>query len=607
MRFPLPMRVACIAGRGSLRFDCFSRRSVRLGVALVAILMIGGNSAHAQNNKAAQGANFQVVQGAPYNLTGNGIRIGILDDGGANNANWGISTGGAGGGNNLGARLIAQNNFGQQVPGGGPTGAAPNATGADHASLTADTAAGSINAGFLGVATGSNVYFGGLSLTGGDTDAQIYNAYRTATDWMFRNQSVPLFNISYRIDLAFNNNNGVNNSAMYSDWFINTRDTLIVKSAGNNGPPAGGSSDGTSQITTPGDFFNGITVGATDANFNARAQFSSYRLQGDGSGSIDVRSKPDIVAPGTGIGDNRSYGATVQNGTSFAAPHVAGAAAILMQNGLGLPGPASRNHLAVKALLLNGARKRNIVQPINNFTTATDYAGAGATNAEASDGDYLNGNVLRNGNTAGAPKTGNWTPSDWSYNGSVFTTIRPLDDEQGAGLLDVERSIYNMNAGEQAPGSVKPVGWNRNAILSAAGSVMNYALNTALKAGDFITATLCWDRLINENNATAALINNAVDSSDTYSVNSLPDLDLNILYQGNLIASSLSIVENVEHLHIPVPSDGAPGDYVIQVYRTSGNTLTDYGLAWWTVPEPGTMSIVLIVMSFSALRRRRAA
>ena len=45
------------------------------------------------------------------------------------------------------------------------------------------------------------------------------------------------------------------------------------------------------------------------------------------------------------------------SGTSFATPMVAGTAALLMQRGLDLPGPSNRNHLAIKSIILNSARK----------------------------------------------------------------------------------------------------------------------------------------------------------------------------------------------------------------------------------------------------------
>jgi subtilisin family serine protease len=81
-------------------------------------------------------------------------------------------------------------------------------------------------------------------------------------------------------------------------------------------------------ITDPGNADQVITVGATHRyrpHMYGVSYFSSRGPTGDG------RLKPDLVAPGEKITaplPNRSYG--VKDGTSMAAPHVSGAAALLM-------------------------------------------------------------------------------------------------------------------------------------------------------------------------------------------------------------------------------------------------------------------------------------
>ena len=67
--------------------------------------------------------------------------------------------------------------------------------------------------------------------------------------------------------------------------------------------------------------------------------------------------------------------------------------------------------------------------------------------AQASDGNYLNGNVLRDPTSsanaiANGHTTRDWTPSSWStFPNGQFSTNRPLDDEQGTGVLDVDRRL----------------------------------------------------------------------------------------------------------------------------------------------------------------------
>lgn len=341
----------------------------------------------------------------------------------------------------------------------------------------------------------------------------------------------------------------------FLDWAVSDLNITFIKSAGNNGK------NGSSTITTPGDAYNIITVGATGISGGAdNGKFSQVASFSSEGRTTDLRNKPDIVAPGVNIDVAQVGGGTIdQNGTSFAAPHVAGGAALLKDFADGFGNANRLDHRVFKSIMLNSANH----------------------NTNQKDGTQ-------------------WQPT--------VPGIDPLDDQVGAGQLDMVNAFVNFKPDETAnPANTDPVAWDLNTV--GANAMVEYEINKALVGGTTLTATIVWDREITRTPAGDP----ELFLDDTYTVGNVADLDLflvdsmgtelDLLDGLGRRSLSESPVDPTEHIHFVLPKTD---DYTLRVKNLSGfDEMFAFSILSVAVPEPSSVALLALVSGIGAVWRIR--
>lgn len=115
------------------------------------------------------------------------------------------------------------------------------------------------------------------------------------------------------------------------------KEVLVIAAAGNDGPYAG-------SIDWPGALVDVVAVGAIDANLHI-ANWSSRGINADTDPYSIQERDLEFAAPGVSIESTYGGGYAVLSGTSMAAPHVAGLAALLWQATAEYPAAATRELL----------------------------------------------------------------------------------------------------------------------------------------------------------------------------------------------------------------------------------------------------------------------
>jgi hypothetical protein len=423
--------------------------------------------------------------------------------------------------------------------------------------------------------------------------------------------------------------NGQTQSERAIDHFVEANGIIFTKSAGNAGR--------TNAITTPGGAYNAIVVGnleyGADVSYPTDFDPANAALSGSSSQgpTADGRSKPDITALGTGnysaftmeneyrvprAGGGFNYisqidpaymesgnrglystrsrqsgseaGVAVE-GTSFAAPTVAGVAGLMVQQGTlshaGADRAEAHNPLSIKSVLMTTADKHAYGGDTYRWSKGVDAAGDDAD------------------------------------------TRIPLSFRWGAGILNPIGAVDMIATSPQEHNDhVNSSGWDYNAELTSTshdtisggvdvglGHLYDVRFDTPMVTTNFsFVATLNWFNHVD-----------AAGGGGVYAAGTLVNLDLTAyLWDGTNapveIARSDSLIDNVEHIYIRngVTIPGDPNNRALSftslLLRVSGAgwrgaaVAEQYALSWRTylIPTPSGVSVLSIV-GLVAIRRRR--
>jgi subtilisin family serine protease len=235
--------------------------------------------------------------------------------------------------------------------------------------------------GFHGVAPGAQVIAakiannarGGISVSGSMVRAMQYVA-----DFA-EDQNLPLI-----LNLSFGVGNEVEGGAVIDsiidEFILEHPDILFVISAGNEGP-------GISSIGFPGSAQHALSACALFPGVFSGPRPQGFAIDSDGIADFSSRggevAKPDLCAPGIAYSNVPAWnrGGEISGGTSMAAPHLSGLAALLqsasLQQGGAVRGIDLKQSLMASAQRLSTGNVLDMGSGVPNVTAAYAWLSAG--------------------------------------------------------------------------------------------------------------------------------------------------------------------------------------------------------------------------------------
>lgn len=311
------------------------------------------------------------------------------------------------------------------------------------------------------------------------------------------------------------------------------QDSCVIVAGCGNGHDEFGS------ITKPSWGYNVISVGCgrpvggfPERLWTAGKAMAEYSNCGP---TDDGRCKPDVISPGLVLGpvvdstESYSVAGATRGYSSFACPHVAGIAALLIDAARYYNLADGDDPRVIKALILNGANK-------------------------------LTG----------------WTKGNCLDDDDVYKM--PLDCRQGAGLVDAGNSFKQLMAGRCGRGeSVESSGWTLATIgldINDPNSRHVYALSEPTEVNQEIKATLTWYRHYASGGMFVGQALNVL-TLELWSVDEEGELV-------TMLDNSTSRVDNVQHIFYRCIAGGRVAFVVSSGDAESQPGNETYGLAYTT-------------------------